>query len=370
MKILILRSHLKSALDAVSRIVGENLNLPILKNILIKTDTNKIKISSTNLEIAINKKIPGKIIEEGEISILFSVFHEIVNNLQSERIDLEDKKRNLFFKTDNYEALIQGDNPQDFPIIPNIKKEKEFIEIQGIILKDGINKVINASQFSDLRPELSGVLLTVGPNNIKLTTTDSFRLAEKTFSNQQFKENFNIKPKIIIPLKTIQEVARNLEEESNIKIFIDENQILFKTEDLEIISRLIDGQFPDYEPIIPKELSTEILINRNELISAVKLTSSFSSRNNEVVVKIKEDKKVLEIYSAESNLGENKYLIPAKIKGESVTASFNWKYLMDGLKNINSENILFGLQGDTKPSILKSLSDVSYFYVLMPIRTS
>jgi len=370
MKIIVLKNNFKEGLDSVSRAIGEKSNLPILKNVLIDSENGKIKISSTNLEIAIVKEISGKIIEPGKTTIPFETLFSIINNIPSERINIEVKKTSLFLKTDNYEATIQGINPEEFPIIPKIKQENNFFEIQGSILKEGINKIINACQFSELRPELSGVLVNIENNLIKITATDSFRLAEKTIFPAQFKNQFNNKIKIIIPLKTIQEVIKNLGESSTAKIFIDDTQILFKSETVEIISRLIEGQFPDYEQIIPKEIETEIILNREELINALKLVSTFSSRNNEVIIRTQEDKKTIEVYSSDSALGENKYLIPTKIKGESVEVVFNWRYLLDGLKNINFSDIVCGLQGDTKPAIIKSSNDTSYFYILMPIKNN
>jgi len=370
MKVIVLRNNLKEALDALSRIINEGATLAVLKYILIKTDTNKISFFSTNLEVAIVKEIPGKVIESGEVVLPFGVLYSIVNNIQNERIDLESQKTNLTLKTDNYEAVIQGIASHEFPIVPKIKDEKHFLEIQSPLLKEAINKVINASQISELRPELSGVLINIEPAALRLAATDSFRLAEKTVPSSQVKNTFQSGVKAIIPLKTAQEASRNLGNDSMTKVFIDEAQVLFKTEGLEIVSRLIDGQFPDYEPIIPKELETEIILDRNELVSALKLTSSFSSRNSEVVIKLKEGKKVLEIYSADNALGENKYLIPVKAKGEEVSVSFNWKFLLDGLKNISSETIVLGLQGDSRPAIVKSPNDASYFYVLMPIKNS
>lgn len=369
MKIIVLRNNLKNALDAVSRTIEENLNLPILKNILIKADQSKITISSTNLEAAITKNVPGKIVETGEVTVLFSLFSSLINNLQSERIDLESKKNNLILKTDNYEATIQGMDPADFPIIPKINEEAGFFEIPTNVLKEGINKIINACQVSDLRPEISGVLFKFDASYLKLVATDSFRLAEKSIPDTQFKDISLKTRKIILPLKTIQEIVRVLEDDGSVRVFINDSQVLFKTDNLEVISRLIDGEFPDYAPIVPKIVETEILIDKQELINAMKLAGSFTSRSGEIVVKVGDDKKIVEIYSADSNLGENKYLISAKITGDPVKALFNWKYLLDGLKNIHTETVSFGLQGDSRPAIMKAPNDSSYFYILMPIKS-
>jgi DNA polymerase-3 subunit beta len=143
---------------------------------------------------------------------------------------------------------------------------------------------------------------------------------------------------------------------------------MVKDDDITFITRLIDGKFPEYTPIIPKNTSTNIEVNRAELTGALKLVSSFSPKNNEVIFRIVPDQKLLEIYSADSLLGENKYLIPAKITGEPLNISFNWRFIMDGLKNITSETVNMGFQGDVKPSVIKWQKDNPYTYIVMPIK--
>ncbi len=370
MKLIVLRSNLKEGLSAVERAISDNNNLPILKNVLIKTYNNKIKIAATNLEIGITKFTSGKIIEEGGVTVPFSTLYSIVNNSDSERINLETKNNNLFFKTDNYEAKIQGVTEDDFPIIPKIENEDYNMEIEAPVLKDAIFKVISAAQISEIRPEISGVLIDFQMTMMKLVATDAFRLAYKIINTNQFKHNFNHGFKVIIPLKTISEVVRIFGDNQPIKVYMDNTQILFKNEELELISRIIDGDYPDYEQIIPKNIDTEIILNKDYLMNALKLVSNFAGRTNDIKLKIDEGSKVVEIYSVSQSLGENKYIIPAKIKGDKVDEiSFNWRYLMDGLKAVDSENLSFGVNGNVKPANLKSPEDGSYSYILMPIKS-
>ena len=370
MKIIILKNNLKNSLDSVSRIVGENTNLPILKNILIKAEKGKINIFSTDLETAIIKTVAGKIIEEGQITVPFVIFNNIINNIQSERIDIENRELNIFVKTDSYEAKIQGMNYEEFPIIPKIDTKNESIEIKGDSLKESFISVMSAAQISELRPEISGIMLDVEGEIIKFVATDSFRLAEKTIYSTDFTNNFERGFKIIIPLKPAQEIVKIITNKETIKIYSDENQLMIQNDDITLITRLIDGKFPDYISIIPKNISTSLEISRTELISALKLVSSFSSKNNEVIFKIISDQKLVEVCSADNLLGENKYLITAKITGEPLNISFNWRFIIDGLKNINTETISIGFQGDTKPSLIKWSQDNSYLYVVMPIKNN
>ncbi|MBI4992406.1 MAG: DNA polymerase III subunit beta [Candidatus Harrisonbacteria bacterium] len=368
MKLVILKNNLRDGLNALERTVTENTNLPILKNVLIRTFNNKIQLSATNLELAITRFVSGKIIEEGSITAPLSTLLSITNNTNNERINLNVENNTLLFKTDNYEAVIQGLPEEEFPIIPKLENISNYLQINSEILKDSLSKVINAVQISEIRPEISGVLFDFQVTNFKLVGTDSFRLAEKTINENEFKSTFQRGFKIIIPLKTAQELLR-ISMSEIVTIFIDPNQMLFKSDDLEIISRLIDGTYPDYEQIIPKSLETDLVFEREHLVNAVKLVSTFSGKINDVKISLKDGKKFLEIYSANQYLGENKYLVPTKAKGKDFNVSFNWRYLIDGLKNFSSQEMVFGINGDNRPALLKNSADNSYFYILMPIKS-
>lgn len=349
--------------------ISENTNLPILKNVLIKTFNNKIRISSTNLEVGINKLISGKIIEEGGLTIPFQTFYNLVNNINSEKINLETKNNNIIFKTDNYEAKIQGLHEDDYPIIPRLEREDKYLEFDAELLKLALGQVITSAQISEIRPEISGVLFDYQVTIMKLVATDSFRLAEKTIYNSQYRSNIEKGFKVIIPLKSVQEVLRIFSNDQLIKISLDENQILFKNNDVELISRLIEGIYPDYEQIIPKSFESELGVEKEHFVNALKLVSNFSGKVNDIRLKVQENQKVLEVYSSNQFLGENNYLIPSKVTGASFSdVSFNWRYLLDGLKVVNSNNLQFSLNGNNKPSLLKSAEDNSYFYILMPIK--
>jgi len=373
MKIIILKNHLKSGLEMISKIGSESSSatLPVLRSFLMETIDNRIKLSMTNLEIAITCYLPAKVIESGSFVIPFNIFNSIITNLQTERINLEsEENKYLIIKTDNYQAKIQGNTKSEFPIIPQVSNQN-FLEFPVVILKKSLSSIINAAQTSEVRPELNGVLFDFQVSLLKLAATDSFRLAEKNILTTQFKSNIEQGFKIIIPLKTIQEVNRIFKEEDNlINIYFEPNQILFKTENCEIISRLISGDFPEYQSIIPQSFETEIILNKEELINAIKITGLFTDKLNEVKLSIKEGIKNIEVSSFNQVLGENQYLVPAKIKGVSQEIVFNWRFLLDGVRVLDSEDIFLGLNGDNKPALIKSPNDTSYFYILMPIKSS
>ncbi len=363
-----MKNNLKDGLMTVERASGENLNLPILKYAIFEAQDDKIKITATNLEIAICYLLAGKIIEKGKISVPIATFLNLINNIQSEIINLERRGGKLEIKTDNYEAGIQFLPTDDFPIIPKIKNETEWIEIEGGIFKDALESVLAAAQFSDLRADLNNILLDFSLDSFKLVATDSFRLAEKTINGSFFKANYKDEFKILIPLKTSQDLIRLIKDGEVIKIYKDQNQILFKTERMEFISRLSDAVFPEYSPIIPKDFEAEVVVNREELLTALKVTSVFSGSGNEIKIKIPESKKVMEIFSATQELGENKYILSVKSNKQLLEPiGFNWKYFSDALKVLKTEEVFIGINEDNKPAVIKSVNEGSYFYILMPI---
>lgn len=367
MKLIILRNNILEGLLSVEKAVSNNPTLPILKNILLIVKNNKIIITATNLELAIKYYLNGKIIEEGEISIPFSIFNNIIKNLFTDRIQLETNKNNLILISDNYKALINTQSAHEFPIIPTVKNTEEFLSFKKAIFKDIVSKIIIAAQYSEIRPEISGLFIKYTDKTLKLVATDSFRLTEKTLEENDYKTNFK-NLELIIPLKSIQEVLKIINDEGDISLFIDSNQVLFKTDKQEIISRIINSQFPDYQTIIPKSYQTEIIVNRVELMNAIKLISAFTGRANDISLKTGENNKFLEVYAGDNQLGENRCLVPVKIKGDNFLMVFNWRYLFDGLKIFDSEEVVLGTNAPDKPMTIKAFNNHNLFYIVMPIK--
>lgn len=370
MRFIALRSNIREAIIAIERTTGENLNLPILKNVLIIADGNGISFTATNLDLAATYRVPGKVIEEGRITIPLTLFSNLITNIQSDRLNFEKKGSALNVKTDNYQATIQGLPAEDFPITPQIKNTSEYLEVKGAFFKEAIQQTTVAAQFSDLRPELNTVLVDFSIENVKFAATDGFRLAEKTLAQNLFNTSHKEPFKMLIPLKTGQEVVRMMKDDDTVKIFHDENQVLFKAERAELISRLIEGGFPDYQPLIPKEYALEATLNREEFLNAIKLGGVFGQKTSEIKMTAHPNKKTIEISSADQALGDNSYLLPAKMKGEAAEAFFNWRYIADPLRTIKSEEVFIGLQRDNNPALLRAAGDASYFYILKPILKS
>jgi len=375
MNIVLLKNNLKDGISIISGARREVSNLPILKNFLLEVRDDKLFISSTDLEIGVTHIINAKILKEGSVAIPFNVFSQIINNLSFERITLESKNNSLFITTDNYKANVTTSNKSEFPIIPKIKeKGVNCFVFDTEYLVQALLSVVSSCQISNIRPELSGVLFSYISNEFKIVATDSFRLAEKTINNKKITTEYDGDISFIVPLKTIQEVVRiftlNNQKEEKIKIYFDKNQILFETEKVSLISRLIEGKFPDYEPLIPYSFETEAILEKDDLISALKLTSSLSNRLNEIKFIIDESLKNIKIHSLSQEFGESEYILSSKIKGNIQEIAFNWRYLLDGLKNIKTANVSFGFNGENKPSLIKSPEDASLLYILMPIKSN
>lgn len=374
MNITCFKENLKRNLDNALRIVKYNSTLPILNNFLLSTEKGMLKISSTDLEIGFTSLVPSKISKEGSITVPAQLLSQFVNNLPNKNINLEAKDSKLYLICDNIKASINGLDALDFPIIPKVKNDFVLI-INSKILKNSLNYVISSSAISDARPEISSIYVKISPDQIKFVATDSFRLAHKTiFSSsddlkEKIKINFEKSRNIIIPLRTGGELLRILgDQNDNVKIIIDENQILFDLDNVQLVSRLVEGNYPDYEAIIPKSSETKCYLSKNDLEESIKLAGCFSSKLNDITIKTNSSKSQMEIFSNNNEYGNHHAKIVSEIKGRDVSIVFNWRYFLDGLKNIDNDELVLEFNGDQKPAVIKPSKNADLFYILMPIR--
>ncbi len=367
MKLVFVKNNLKRVVEIVAKICNESSNLPILKNLLIKVDNGEIKLSATNLEIGVTQICPGKIIESGAVTVPAGVFSSIISNLTSEVVNLSTEKDKFNIQTDNYEAQIQTLAVDDFPIIPNITNKDPVLILPAARLKEIIAQVMSATTFSELRPEINGIFISAENNELRIAGTDSFRLAERII----YKDEFSLKGdegwSLIAPLKTVNELIRVLPEGEEVKIYIDSNQIMFSGEGVMIVSHLIDGSFPDYKQIIPSAYDTEVVALKEEMVTALKVVSVLSSKISDVTLAV--NKNFIEITSMSQGVGENKYLVPAKVAGGGGKVVFNWHYLLSGIRSVKGGEIKLKVNFKDKPTAIKDSSDDSYIYILMPVKS-
>jgi len=374
MKITSLQENLKSGLFFVSHIAGKNVNLPILNNVMIEAKDKNIKLITTDLEIGIVALIRGKTEAEGVFTVDAKILLEYVSLLPNKKIDINKKETSLIIKCDNHKTIIKGQAADEFPLIPKVEK-KEYYKINPDEFKKALSQVIFAVSSSETRIELSGVLFDFNKDNLTMAATDSYRLAEK---NIKVETNGSEKKRIIIPAKTLQEVIRILsavkagevsDKEKKVEIYVSENQILFNFGNIELVSRLIEGQYPDYKQIIPASRETEIKINKSEMVRAVKAASIFSKTGiNDINLDFPIGKNKAIISSASSQLGENTSDLAARVTGKDNGIVVNFRYLLDGINNIDSEDLKIEIINNSTPCVLRPDKDDSYLYVIMPIK--
>ncbi|MEK7080703.1 MAG: DNA polymerase III subunit beta [Patescibacteria group bacterium] len=374
MKIEVLKENLKTGLNIVERVVGKNLSLPILDNVLMDTEDNFLSLSSTDLETAIKLWILTKIVKKGKVVVPAKFLSSFISLLPDEKIILEEKKQNLHIDCKNFKNQVQGYNPEEFPIIPKFEN-LEYIEVDNKKLCQGLSQIVDIASPSQTRPEISGIYFFFSKNMIKMVATDSFRLAEKniTLENSVKKEY-----SFILPQKPAREIMNILEEkEGLLKIYFSPNQILFEFPmketihpQIQITSRLIEGEYPPYQEIIPKKFKTRVTLKRDEFLNQIKTASLFSGKINEIKFTINPQNKEIEVFAQNSDIGESRSNLPGKIEGEPIEVSFNYKFLIDGLNNIKSSEVIFDLSEKEGACVLRPVGDASYVYVVMPIKST
>ena len=362
MRISILLDKFKKGLNAVDRIVASKNTLPILNNVLIKTEEGQVILSATDLEIGVNYYLGGKIEEEGSITVPGRVLSSFVNSLNEEKISLETKDSVLFAKTNKSEANINGIPADDFPIIPKVVG-REILEIDGNTLKTAISQVVFSVSYDESRPVLTGVYFVINGNILKLVATDSYRLAEKTINIPT-----TDKADFIVPAKTIHELHRILSGGEKVKIVVSENQAMFLLPDMDLTSRVIEGEYPNYEQIIPKSFKTQTKDSTNELANTIK-TASFFARENANNVKLTFHTDHILVEATSSQLGNFKSQIPCEVSGEENEISFNAKYFTDALSGVDSPRVSLEMIGKVNPGVIRPDNGSGIMYIIMPLRS-
>jgi len=376
MKLLILQEKLKQGLNIIERISSKSLTLPILNNILISTEKNFLNLAATDLEIGINWWILTKIEKEGKITIPSRLFSNFINLLPDKKINLELKNNTLFINCENYKTQIKGLSAEEFPIIPKITNG-DVLSIEAPSFCKSLNQIADIAVPSTARPEISGIYFLFQRNLITIAATDSFRLGEKKIflkNNSPLEKEYSL----ILPQKTAKEIVNIFgEKQGELKMYFSPNQVMFEYPmeetdhaQVQVISRLIEGEYPNYQEIIPKKYTTRLTLNKDEFLNQIKTASLFSGKINEVKIKAMPGENKIEIFSQSSEIGEYQSSVPGKVEGEIVEISFNHRFLLDGLLSIKAPEIMLELNKETGPGVLKAVGDDTYIYVVMPIKAS
>ena len=366
MELTVTQENLSRALSNVSRVASAKAGLPILQNILLRTDGTRLLIAATNLEVASTYHIGAKVAAPGAITIPSRLVSEFVANLPKGVVSLKVDKQKLEITSEGYRSVINGIVADEFPELPAIDEAQSVqYQIEPTSFKQAVSQTIITTSSDNTRPVLTGVFWHTFDGKLYLAATDGYRLSEKRLMESQSEIN------AIIPATTLQEVLRNISDDATeVDVLFDETQVRFRVGDSEIISRLIDGNYPAYRELIPKASETTLTIDHNEFSRITKVAGLFA-RDSGGSVKIEADKDAgeLRLQSIASEYGENTSSSPAKVSA-SGEITLNSRYLSEALSVIDGESIQLEFNGKLSPSILTAVEkDPDYKHIIMPLKS-
>ncbi len=371
MKASLLQENLNQSLSTVSRFVASRAQLPILSHILFSTDNGRLKLSATNLEMGINYWIGGKIDIEGKFAVPAKEITEFVSYLPAGKLDLSLNPQSLLeISSPKANSTFTTSPTSDYPDIPSINPSSA-IELSFKSFSSAISEVAFAASVDDSRPVLTAVLCIFTENSFKLVATDGFRLSVKeivlpepiTTPNGQTQLTF------LIPSKSLSEVSKIAKNIDKLKfgLSLDSNQLVFVTPDIELSSRLIEGDFPDYQRIIPSSFSTTINVSRDEFSQAIKIASVFA-RESANVVKISVKNNSIDVSANAVQVGQNKVSVDAKNTSEPLEIAFNYKFISDFIGICQGDNITISLNEPLTPGLFQDSSNPTLTHIIMPVR--
>lgn len=363
MKIQVTQENLNKALTSVSKVASNRNTLPILSNVLIKTVNNRVCVAATNLNIAITHYIGSKVKDKGGITVPARLTQEFISSIPDGVIDISLEENKLHLKTNNYNSTINGAPIDDFPVMPSINGGTNW-KVNTSKLKGALSQVVGCASNDESRPVLTGVYMFTKGGSLYVAATDSYRLAEKKVTN--LKKDV----KLLIPASSIQELLRLVGDNSgDVEINHDDQQILFKADDIELVTRLIEGEYPDYQKLIPAKFNTTAKLDKADFTSITKVSSLFARESaGSVTVEADETAKQVGIRSIASQLGENTATAPAEVKGTG-TITLNSRYILDALSAVEGQSTSINFNGKLEPCVIKSEEDPDYTHVIMPLKS-
>ncbi len=379
MRVSVLQENLAKGLSIVGRAVASRSTLPVLNNILIETDNSQLKLSAMDMEIAINCWVGAMIEDEGQITVPARLLSDFVNSLPNDRIDMELQTRTqtLHLHCARYEANIKGIDATEFPIIPTYQGDLDApsVEVEPGKLRSMIDQVAFAASKDDSRPTFTGVFTRLEGDQLTMAATDGFRLAVRSTI---LEEPVSAALGVIIPARALSELSRiisavDMGQEDGVEVIFTEarNQVMFHLPGVDLVSQLIEANFPDYKKIIPNSYNTRAILDTGEFLNAMKVAYLFA-RDSAGSVKVQMEpgdpgKVVLIATSAE--LGDNVSEINAMIEGEAITATFNAKYMIEVLSVIDTPQVAFEAISATRPGVFRPVGagKEEYVHVIMPM---
>jgi DNA polymerase-3 subunit beta len=357
------KENLLNGIQTVQNIITSKAALPILSNLLIETYNDNIRLSATDLDIGISCVIPVQIQEAGAITVPAKRFGDIIRELPGEDVSISTKKNNsVVIDIESCQFKVMGLPREEFPKLPEFQN-KEAVKLEQGVLKEMLNLTSFAASFDETRYILNGILFNINKDKITLVATDGKRLA---IAERKIKRDIDKDVRLIVPIKTIHELSRNLEDDSEVSLILGSNQVLFDLGKVVIISRLIEGEFPDYHQVIPPASESKMKIIREQFLLAVKRASLLSTPDYQAV-KLELFKNKLVVSKSTPDIGESREEVNIEYNGKEMAIGFNPNYIIDVLKNLQDEKIEFELSDTEKPGVIRL---GGYIYIVLPMRLS
>lgn len=366
MELTVTQENLSRALGGVGRVASNKAGLPILSNILLRTDGTRLLVAATNLEIASVHHIGSKIITPGDITVPARLINEFITSLPSGTVELKVTDNRLAITSGRYSSIINGIVAEEFPELPTIDEEASLLyKVDTADFKQAVSQTIITAGNDTTRPVLTGVYWQIIDGSIHLAATDGYRLSERKLMAAEGDLA------AIIPASTLQEVLRTLSDDmEEIEMLFDETQVRFRMNGIEVTSRLIDGKYPDYRQLIPSSSESTVTINTSEFTRITKIAGLFArSSGGSITITADSDKQALSIHSIASELGENTSTAEAKVEGDG-QVTLNSRYLSDALSVIGAEVVAFRFSGKLSPCVLTPVGgEAEYTHIIMPLKS-
>lgn len=363
MKLKVTQENLNKALGLVARVASTRGTLPILSNVLLKIEGNRLGVSATNLDIAISCQLGAQVQSEGSLTVPARLLQDFVNGLPSGVIELEQEEQRLKITTDSYKSVINGVAADEFPVMPAIEDGTSW-KVSAPLLKKALQQVLIAASNDESRPVLTGVYFHTIDSVLYMAATDSYRLAEKRLVE------VNQDVKLLIPATALHDVLRIINDyDGDIEVVHDDQQVQFRVDDVELVARLIEGNYPDYRKLIPSSFSTTATLARSELVNITKVSSLFARESaGSIVVSVDEPSESIWIHAVASQLGENNATLKVHAKG-SGSITLNSRYLLDALQAMDAKEVRVGFNGKLEAVMLSDTQNDDYLHIIMPLKS-
>ncbi|HUB94232.1 MAG TPA: DNA polymerase III subunit beta [Verrucomicrobiae bacterium] len=363
MELKVTQENLNKALGLVARVASTRGTLPILGNVLLKIENNRLNVSATNLDIAISCELGAQVAQEGSLTVPARLLQDFVSSLPSGVIALEQDEQRLKVTTDSYKSVINGVAADEFPVMPAIEGGVTW-KIAGSLLKKTLQQVLIAASSDESRPVLTGIYFHTVDDVLYVAATDSYRLAEKRLTTLKEKVS------LLIPATALHDVLRIINDyDDDITIVHDDQQIQFRAGDVELVARLIEGNYPDYRKLIPASFTTTAIMPRSELVGITKVSSLFARESaGSIVVNVDETNESISIHAVASQIGENDATLKVAAKG-SGSITLNSRYLLDALQAMDAKNVQLGFNGKLEAAMLSDVDSDDYLHIIMPLKS-